>query len=439
MPLFIYEFATVSAAFHRRHAPGHIGVLMRLVSGLLFCGIFAACGGKTPSGDSGGSDTGDAVVDADQDGYPDTVDCDDLNDAINPDAAEICDGLDNNCDGVVDEPEAEDALVGFADADGDGYGDPDDSVTACELPDGYVDNDLDCADDLADVNPDGVEVCNEIDDDCDTEVDEDATDMPSWFVDSDADGYGDDDSVVESCAQPSGTAEIGGDCDDADGTINPGAVEICDGFDNDCSEATTEEGTALWVDSNGVSTDVTANVTGTSASPAQFTIPEGDVTFCDGTFYVNLMIEGSATVSSFGADPAATMLDGGEDSGSVVRVSGDGLEVSLSDLTLQNGEAQLWGDWAGSLGGGIDCTTYDGVDYGVGDVALTLDNLIITGNSADYGGGILSLGCDLTISNTDIEYNTAAYFAGAMYLGDGQDHALTSVTIDNNRSRLRRD
>ncbi|MCB9791375.1 MAG: putative metal-binding motif-containing protein [Alphaproteobacteria bacterium] len=49
------------------------------------------------------SDDSDAVQDQDGDGYPESEDCDDLDAAVNPGAAEVCDGQDNNCDGEVDE------------------------------------------------------------------------------------------------------------------------------------------------------------------------------------------------------------------------------------------------------------------------------------------------------------------------------------------------
>jgi hypothetical protein len=80
--------------------------------------------------------------DDDGDGFSDK-DCDDNNATVNPDADEVCDGLDNNCDGRVDEGLI---LEYYADLDGDGYGDPLTTVSACTLPDGYVKTAGDCDD-----------------------------------------------------------------------------------------------------------------------------------------------------------------------------------------------------------------------------------------------------------------------------------------------------
>jgi hypothetical protein len=63
-------------------------------------------------------------------------------------------------------------ITWYADADGDGFGDADVAVQACEQPEGYVENSDDCDDGDADRNPGAVEVCNGLDDDCDSLVDE---------------------------------------------------------------------------------------------------------------------------------------------------------------------------------------------------------------------------------------------------------------------------
>ncbi|MCP4917133.1 MAG: hypothetical protein GY913_09430, partial [Proteobacteria bacterium] len=106
-------------------------------------------------------------------GYVDTSDdCDDADATAYPDAEEVCDGDDEDCDGVVDE-----GTVGLspwhADTDGDGFGDADDSSEACDAPSGYVADDSDCDDGDAEVNPDATEVCNGLDDDCDGDADPD--------------------------------------------------------------------------------------------------------------------------------------------------------------------------------------------------------------------------------------------------------------------------
>ena len=75
--------------------------------------------------------------DADKDGYPAGADCNDNNAAINPGAVETCDGIDNNCDGNTDEDLA---ATFFADIDGDGYGDANNKIEACDQPDGYTEN-----------------------------------------------------------------------------------------------------------------------------------------------------------------------------------------------------------------------------------------------------------------------------------------------------------
>jgi hypothetical protein len=107
-------------------------------------------------------------VDNDGDGYASNQDCDDSDPLINPGATEICDGVDNDCDGVIDEG----CSSTCTDNDGDGYGSPADP--SCTYPE------EDCDDVLASVNPGAAEVCdNGIDDDCDGAIDSADTDCSS--------------------------------------------------------------------------------------------------------------------------------------------------------------------------------------------------------------------------------------------------------------------
>ncbi|MFH1466705.1 MAG: SUMF1/EgtB/PvdO family nonheme iron enzyme [Pseudomonadota bacterium] len=128
---------------------------------------------------------------------------------------EICgDGQDNDHDTLVDcaddDCADEDACT---DADGDG-------VTA----------DLDCDD----AHANGPEVCDGVDNDCDGGVDEDPTDPATWYVDTDGDGYGNGSFSTEACDPPTGYVAEGTDCDDADGSVHPGAGELCAPGDEDC-------------------------------------------------------------------------------------------------------------------------------------------------------------------------------------------------------------
>ena len=111
-------------------------------------------------------------------------DCDDNNEAINPVAAEICNDVDDNCDGTIDEGVK---TMYYTDADGDGYGDINAlAVEACTAPTGSVDNNDDCDDNNALVNPAQIEVCNDVDDNCNGQVDEGLT-FVDYYTDSDLD------------------------------------------------------------------------------------------------------------------------------------------------------------------------------------------------------------------------------------------------------------
>jgi len=181
-------------------------------------------------------------TDADGDGWAACEECDDANSAINPDALEHCDGYDNDCDGSVDEDDAVDAATWYADADGDGYGDVSQSAQACDAPTGYVADATDCDDNAVSVNPGASELCNEIDDDCDGDVDEDdAADAATWYADADGDGFGDAASAVQACEAPTDYVADGTDCDDGDDDVNPGATETCDGVDEDCDGDVDED------------------------------------------------------------------------------------------------------------------------------------------------------------------------------------------------------
>ncbi len=166
-------------------------------------------------------------------------DCDDNNDEIYPNAIEICDGQDNNCDGQIDEGLQ---TTYYEDLDNDSYGNPTVSMMSCFQPSGYVLDNTDCDDSTAATNPGAVETCDGLDNNCDGQVDEGLA-FVSYYEDLDGDGYGNNMVTLTACSPPTGFVLDNTDCDDSVATINPGAIEICDGIDNNC-DGQIDEGVA---------------------------------------------------------------------------------------------------------------------------------------------------------------------------------------------------
>ncbi len=234
----------------------------------------------------------DTPVDLDLDGVGADLDCNDNDETIFPDAVEICDGIDQNCDDIIDN-DAPAAATWYLDADADGYGSTAVTTTDCEAPAGYTSDSTDCNDGDSDyhpgaieadctdandyncdgsvgfadadgdgfaacqdcddansvVSPDAEEACDGIDNDCDGATDEaGATGAEPYYQDADGDGYGWLPSQVFECSAPTGYVSESTDCNDTSDQAHPGGTEVCDSLDNDCSGETDEDASdaATW-------------------------------------------------------------------------------------------------------------------------------------------------------------------------------------------------
>ncbi len=175
-------------------------------------------------------------------------DCDDANSDINPDAEEVCNGyIDDNCDNDYNDGMRGSTDLGtfYADMDNDGHGNPAGPILFACVPDlGYVEEPTDCDDSDASINPDAVEVCDGIDNDCDRLIDGDDEDLDestgyTWYLDVDLDGYGDTSTALTQCDDPSpasgpGYVLLPGDCNDLRTMSNPDMPEYCNGVDDNC-------------------------------------------------------------------------------------------------------------------------------------------------------------------------------------------------------------
>jgi PKD repeat protein len=179
-------------------------------------------------------------------------DCDDTNATVHPGATEVCNGIDDNCNGQIDEGVK---TTYYQDADGDGYGNPAVSTQACSQPSGYVLDNTDCNDNDANEHPGQI-----------------------WYKDADNDGYSDGTNTT-ACARPTGyklASELtatSGDCDDTNAAVNPGATEICGNSIDDNCNGQVDEGvqTTYYQDNDS---DGYGNATATTQACSQ---PQGYV------------------------------------------------------------------------------------------------------------------------------------------------------------------
>ncbi len=180
--------------------------------------------------------TTDEGFDSDSDGYTTCGgDCNDTDSTINPGAPELCNGKDDDCDTETDEGVLQ---VFYLDSDGDGFGDIDTTISLCEQPSGYVTNSTDCQDNDSTIYPGASEICNGVDEDCDTEIDEEV--KLTFYFDADGDGYGDASQTTQACTAPSGYVSDSGDCDETRSNVNPGVTEVCNDRDDNCNEVIDE-------------------------------------------------------------------------------------------------------------------------------------------------------------------------------------------------------
>lgn len=410
---------------------------------LVSCVVVFALGCRTvPEGDLGkdglaGTTGDDGSLDADGDGVVGSDDCDDSDPAVSPDAEEVCDGVDNDCDGEIDEGVLS---TWYTDADGDGFGSAGAPVEACDEPDGAVLTDTDCDD--ADPNsfPDAAERCDDVDNDCDGEVDEGV--MSTWYADRDGDGYGDPDATVEDCDPESGVVAVAGDCDDDEATTNPDGVEVCDEQDNNC-DGVVDEGTQTTfyadVDTDGWG-DLSAPVdactepvgyasVGGDCEPTVGTIYPGAPEVCDGVDQDCDGVADNGVLLHFYVDADG---DGHGDAATLVEAC-TAPSGHVADHTDCDDDAADISPSATEICNGLD----DDCDGLSDDDDTSLDTSTTTvwySDSDGDGYGDSTLGtasCDAPTStvtdSTDCDDDEATVFPGAAEVCDGQDNDCDGV------------
>jgi hypothetical protein len=282
-----------------------------------------------------------------------STDCNDASAAVNPAATEVCNSVDDDCDGSTDEG------VGstyYRDADSDSYGTSATSTVSCSAPSGYVGSSTDCDDTRAAVNPAATEVCNSRDDDCDGSTDEGVT--STYYADGDTDGYGDPTKSSVGCSASSGYVSNSSDCNDLYKTVYPGATEYCNSRDDDCDSSVDEgaiDATTWYADSDDDSYGDSANPYTSCDAPSGFVADDQD---CDDT--EDTVYPGATELPYDGVDQDCDGSDLGDADGDGHAWDGvGGTDCDDSDASVHAGAAET----ADGVDEDCDGTVDDGTDW----------------------------------------------------------------------------
>ena len=214
-----------------------------------------------------------------------------------------------------------------------------------------------------------------------------------------------------------GVTPTDGDCDDTDATVYPGAVELCDDVQQDCSNAAwvTDEGVATFYPASGGWEDWTADLaSGVSGSPALIDLSDnGELVICDGTWYVDLYVTGADIAVTGLHGSAQTILSGGGAT-AVLEVVRNHANTVARGLTMTEGNGCF----------GVAVTTLDvmtcspsGASAGwMTDVTLALNDVRIEGNrptNVQRTGVVGIASTTLTLDDTTIANNSDLGIWGA--------------------------
>ncbi len=387
-------------------------------------------------------------ADADGDGFGnplvDTLSCDtipgyvlngtDCNDnAMNvyPGATETCNGIDDDCDGVLD-----DGLTFvnyYTDSDGDGFGAGAASNLCTNPGAGYVTNNTDCNDSNASLNSISAETCNGFDDDCDGVVDDGLT-VVNYYADNDGDGFGAG-TASNLCVNPGvGYVTNNTDCDDSNASLNSISAETCNGFDDDCDGVVDDGLTFVNYyadnDGDGYGAGVASNL---CANPGAGYVTNN--TDCnDGNALLNSI--SAETCNGFDDDCDGVVDDGLTFVNYYADNDGDGYGAgTASNLCINPGAGYVTNntdcDDSNASLNSISAETCNGFDDdcdGVVDDGLTFVNYYADNDGDGYGAGTASNLC----ANPGVGYvtNNTDCNDAALAVNPGASESCNSIDDD---------
>lgn len=376
-------------------------------------------------------------------------DCDDHDPRVAAGFPEYCDGLDQDCNGHVDDA-ATDATSWFLDTDGDGFGTAQQMLSQCTQPEGYVADGSDCNDNNSGIYVGAAEICDQADQDCDGVLDNDVIDGITVYRDGDEDGYGDLSQPLSVCSWEVGTSYNGEDCDDTLADISPEGTEICgNNIDEDCDGADAPCGWRGDYNLADASAIIRGEVLNEQMGNALVSLGDVDgdglVEVAVGAYQANLfagrawILKGSDLVGDASIDTVATATFTGEteylDAARVLAgvgdVSGDGVPdlligsdragtawVVSGDRTgtasLATADTQIVGDGQAMFGTSVS-KAGDVNGDGQNDLLVSAPN-----QGSGMGAGYLFLGPVNGTVNDEDAYST--------YLGAAGDYAGYTVT-----------